>query len=218
MINFENKELVVVLGTTSLYVGSNTKRRVFWGLRHFREQLKDKYPQFSANFWQKKPSPLWSTQTRIAGLALSAPSILENLDEEEVYFPTIDALVEVIKKVHQVKFILYATPFKSKEFSAYWNDTETLALVLARYLELKHGVTGVTSETIFVSDINNESEVSGELDRILSNKPISSIFNVQDAPPALIHAVTKRQQESEFIWLKDYNHGELGWDIPIYPV
>jgi hypothetical protein len=217
MQNLESKELVVVLGPNSLVVGSNAKSRILKRCSVIGESLKEKRFRFTPNFWQKRPSPLWTTQTRIAGLALSAPSMLENLEKEEVYFPTIDALVEVIKKVHQVKFILYATPFKSKEFSAYWNDTETLALVLPRYLE-KYGVTETLSETIFVSDLNNEAEVSKELERIINK---SSIFNVQDAPPVLTYALTKRLQslnmESEYIWLQNYDYAELGRDIPIYP-
>ena len=221
--NLKYKELIIFLGPKSLYLGSNTKSKIPKGIGHFREVLGDKYPRFSANFWQNRPNPRWTTQTRIAGLALSAPSLLDNLQQEEVYFPTIDALIEVIKKVYQVTFILYGTPFKSAEFAAYWHDTETLNLVLPKYLELKYGVTTVYIETIFVSDINNASEVFQQLHKSLvfiGNR--SAIFNVQDGPPMLTYALMRRQQrfgiESEYIWLQNYHNAELGRDIPIFPI
>lgn len=221
--NLKNKELIVFLGPKSLYLGSNTKSKIFKGKEHFREELKEKYPTFTPNFWQRRPNPRWTTQTRVAGLALSAPFLLDNLHKEEVYFPTIDALVEVIKQVYQVTFIVYGTPFKSSQFAAYWHDTETLNLVLPRYLELKYGVTGASVETIFISDINNASEVFQELHKILlflGNRP--SIFNVQDGPPVLTYALTRRQQrlgiESDYIWLRNYDYAELGIDIPIFPI
>lgn len=221
--NLKHKELIIFLGPKSLYLGGNTKNRIPKGKEHFRKVLGDKYPMFNTNFWQNRPNPRWTTQTRIAGLALSAPFLLNNIHQEEVYFPTIDALIEVIRNVYQVTFILYGTPFKSPEFAAYWHDTETLNLVLPRYLELKYGVTTASIETIFVSDINNASEVFQQLHKTLlfiGNRP--SIFNVQDAPPILTYALMRRQQrfgiESECIWLQGYDNAELGRDIPIFPV
>lgn len=221
--NLENKELIIFLGPKSLYLGSNTKSKIPKGKEHFRKVLGDKYPMHSANFWQNRPNPRWTTQTRIAGLALSAPFLLDNLHQEEVYFPTVDALIEVIKKVYGVTFILYGTPFKSQEFAAHWHDTETLNLVMPRYLELKYGVTTASTETILVSDINNASEVFQQLHKALvfiGNRP--SIFNVQDAPPVLTYALMRRQQrfgiESECIWLQGYHDAELGRDIPIFPI
>jgi len=133
--------------------------------------------------------------------------LFESLDiYREVYFPTVEALIPLAQKVGRVVFLLWETPHSPKEFSEHWWDTATLAPVLKAYME-NQGVTNVCFETIRTSSIDNVEEVQAQ---VLSLCLSSTFLNVQDAPPSIVHAITKRIKESEWIWQTTVTSREIG--------
>jgi len=150
-------ELIIVLGQKSLYIGNNTKTRLYKGLNICREKMGTRYPGFTPRFWSESPNPNYYAQNRIAGIALSE---LVDFPEiyREVYFPTVEALIPLSKKVDRVVFLLWETPHNRQEFSEHWWDTATLAPVLKAYLS-NQGVTNVGFETLQVSSVDNAEEV-----------------------------------------------------------
>jgi len=198
-------ELIIALGQKSLYIGNNTKTKMFKGLNICREKLGTRYPGFTPRFWSESPNPNYYAQNRIAGIALSE---LVDFPEiyREVYFPTVEALIPLSKKVDRVVFLLWETPHNRQEFSEHWWDTATLAPVLKAYME-NQGVTNVCFETIRTSSIDNVEEVQAQ---VLSLCLSSTFLNVQDAPLSIVHAITKRIKESEWIWQTTVTSREIG--------
>ena len=132
--------------------------------------------------------------------------LFESLDiYREVYFPTVEALIPLAQKVGRV-VLLWETPHSPKEFSEHWWDTATLAPVLKAYME-NQGVTNVCFETIRTSSIDNVEEVQAQ---VLSLCLSSTFLNVQDAPLSIVHAITKRIKESEWIWQTTVTSREIG--------
>lgn len=210
-------ELIIALGQKSLYIGNNTKAKFFKGLNICREKLGTRYPGFTPRFWSESPNPNYYVQNRVAGLALSAPFILENLGKEEVYFPTVEALIPLAQKVGRVVFLLWETPHNRQEFSEHWWDTATLAPVLKAYME-NQGVTSVGFETLQVSSIDNIEEVQAQVSNLcLGSREL--LINVQDAPPSLVYGtMMQRSGGAEYIWLPDHRNGVLGRPItPFQP-
>ena len=133
--------------------------------------------------------------------------LFESLDiYREVDFPTVEALIPLAQKVGRVVFLLWETPHSPKEFSEHWWDTATLAPVLKAYME-NQGVTNVCFETIRTSSIDNVEEVQAQ---VLSLCLSSTFLNVQDAPLSIVHAITKRIKESEWIWHTPVTSREIG--------
>ena len=119
--------------------------------------------------------------------------LFESLDiYREVYFPTVEALIPLAQKVDRVVFLLW--------------DTATLAPVLKAYLS-NQGVNNVCFETIRTSSIDNVEEVQAQ---VLSLCLSSTFLNVQDAPLSIVHAITKRIKESEWIWQTTVTSREIG--------
>ena len=230
-------ELIIALGQKSLYIGNNTKTKLFKGLNICREKLGTRYPGFTPRFWSESPNPNYYAQNRIAGIALSE---LVDFPEiyREVYFPTVEALIPLSKKVDRVVFLLWETPHNRQEFSEHWWDTATLAPVLKAYME-NQGVTNVGFETLQVSSVDNAEEVQAQVSNLcLGSREL--LINVQDAPPSLVYALAKNIKESgiwktavttrdlgtmmqrsggaEYIWLPDHRNGVLGRPItPFQP-
>ena len=121
--------------------------------------------------------------------------LFESLDiYREVYFPTVEALIPLAQKVGRVVFFLW--------------DTGSLAPVLKAYME-NQGVTSVGFETIQVSSIDNIEEVQAQVSNLFQNSK-ELLINVQDAPPSIVHAITKRIKESEWIWQTTVTGREIG--------
>jgi hypothetical protein len=209
--------VIIALGQKSLYIGNNTKAKFFKGLNCCRDKLGTTAPRFTPRFWSESPNPNYYVQNRVAGYCLSAPFILENLGKEEVYFPTVEALIPLAQKVGRLVFLLWETPHNRQEFSEHWWDTATLSPVLKAKVE--NQVTNVGFETLQVSSIDNLEEVQAQVAQV-SNLCLGSTFlNVQDAPPSLVYALSKiKECRAEYIWLPDHRNGVLGRPItPFQP-